>query len=446
MKKKSLNNQKEVNSLAELTMVPCPQLPALEIEEVSGESIAVLEKQAEETRRNAREVSKFVKNALAFREQIWKLSREARECREEKLKSVEAALNNLLYKEAKPAYRRAAWREVFACRLKREINSGEEARTIFAGLVGEGFLQENPDGKGHIQWNGFSYSVPERSAFEEPEFSELAGMVEILTSKVRTAQKTRRREETAELFASSTLSFQEFKARKPGKIALVVPAEEIPSREGNGQKHWLSGGVILVESDESSIHPIRWVGGEGFSYAVREVQDLGIFLFLDDLDKEEPPYKPKLDPLRGRKFKLFWHLCKRAVLYAEEEEKVTAQEARLQKSATVGQEEFFLDQASGIVCAEFKGLWRTGGTEDENIPNLFCLIERAKEEDGSTSVTLLDVPDHIREFLGGQIGQSYQEGERFEGVPYPFRAVLQAIWRQTKMAAEIADSGEKSQD
>ena len=441
MKKRNQNNQKEISSLAELSVVAAPEIPNLEIEEVSEESIAALEKQAEEVRQNAGAVSKFVKRALAFSEQTKALSREAKERCVEKLKAAEEGLKKFLWETEEPAYRRAAWLAYFQNRLEREPKSIEEAKEIFVLLAKDGFLVPNPEGK--IKFGGAFYQVPERSGFGEPEIVRLSDLAEALATKTKTIARVQKREQMDSLFAQSDLTIEDLIAGKAGKIALGVPPEEIPSREENGQSYWRPGGTILVQSDGKTLHPVDWVGNEGFTNAVREIQELRVFLIVGALGKDTPPYLPNLGPERGRKLQLFWHLCKRAIRAAEKEKKEAATRDIFVEQATITPEEFFLGEPpkKGVCLAEFRGTWQT--PDNGTIGNLYFLVERA-EEDGSNAIILLDLPDHLREFLGDRVGQSFPEGEqRFDGIPHPLRAVLQAIYGQTQKAAKVASSKEQ---
>ena len=424
------NQERTVNSFQELAklVTPFPDLPEIEVTETVG-----LEKQAEKVREGAAKVADWVRSAVAFLEQAAGLSREARELVEEKIHQAKEGLDRLLHQERVKAYRRTAWLEVLRHLLNQEVESTEEVKDLVRELVDKGYLVENHEGS--LSIGSSRYGVPVEAAFEEPEIEEISRLVEALSVKVLQAEKMERRRQAENLLAQSEMTLAEFLGGNKGKFALQVPPEEVPGQNG-AASYWRAGGLLLVESDGETIRPLSAVGNNSFVGAVEETRELGVYLYFQSLEWERPPYIKALPEENRKKLQLLWYFLQRGINNLRVQEKILEEKTEMTKKATVTPQEFFLEGESGVCFAEYSGVWHmpeNGGT----IPNLFFLVERRKKEEEGSTIVLLEMPTHVREFLGHLVGKEAEEKEVFGGIGYPLKGILQAIYGQVQKSVQI---------
>ncbi len=412
-----------LEELGSVTIVPLPELP-----EVKLGDLTELEAQAEKIRGAAAQTRDWVRSALSQLELIRGAKREVRELVTTKVAKAQQDINNLLHHEM-PAYRRAAWLGLLEYEFSKDLHSRQEAESLFEKLVREGRLVENSTGP--LKAYGKSYAISSDSCFEEPEVAEARGCLATLLSRVFQETGKAREEKAQELRTQGSSDLKLLIAGKAGKYVVEVPAEKTVQ---NGKSFWRGGGTILVESDGKEIEPLDASGSiEG---AIEEARELEVFLKLYALNLTKPPVVPGLDPEKGKKLQLLWHLLKRAIRHKEEVERIARAKEAYASRVTVTDQEFFPEQKPGVCLAEFQRAWQNldGSTGPSNF---FFLVER-KEEEGAKRIRIAETPDHLGNFFASCMGEYTEEGNKFEGVPYPLRAVLMAIYGQVVQASKEA--------
>jgi len=59
-----------------------------------------------------------------------------------------------------------------------------------------------------------------------------------------------------------------------------------------------------------------------------------------------------------------------------------------------------------------------------------------QEKENGKFIRIVEVPKRLEEFFARSMGQEFpEEDDRFNGCAQPLKAVLQAVWKQTKQTA-----------
>lgn len=307
-------------------------------------------------------------------------------------------------------YRQAAWFAALEYFLSGNLQTPEELTGILEKMVGDDYLVKNPDGLLKPYKDGYDFHPD--CPLDEPDKAKVKIILIKLRNRVFDNEK-------ADITARGNLSVQDFLDRKPGKIALTIHAEK--AKRLGGQIFWRSGGVLLIESDGKAIQPLDATGG--IKEAVQEAKKMGAYLYFDSLYQNAPPFIRSLSKEMNEKVQLLWHLLKRGLLRYE-----------ITSMATLNQEEFFLGRECGDCFLDFKGNWQTA--DGKTIANFFFLIRRREgEENGVKRIRIAKAPSHLDDFFAQCMGE-YEEGNKFEDVPQPLRAVLQAAYGQVRDNAE----------
>ena len=314
------------------------------------------------------------------------------------------ALNGYLHGGDKNLfYRQAAWLATLEFHFSSSPQTSEELIALLERMVTDGYLAKSPTGAGYLRPYTKGYDFPSDCQLEETEKAKIKGLLLSLRGKVFDLEKKN-------LADKSTLSVKDFLAGRPGKIALVIHAEKAMRA---GQTLWRAGGVLLLESDGQRIKPLDATGG--IEEGVMEAKNMKVFLLLSSLQRDAPPFIKGLTPEMVKKTQLIWYLTKRGLI-----------RYRFAAMETVNQEGFFVEGKDGYCFLDFKGTWQipNGAT----VANFFFLIQR-KTVTGVKRIHIASAPNHLEEFFADCLGE-YEEGQKFEGVPQPLRAVLQAAYGQ----------------
>lgn len=391
------------------------------------------EREAKEFReKKSPKLEEDVKRALPWLDALAKADRETKEVMEFVLKQsgkkhpADWLRENLSHPIA--PYRRITWTTLLKYYFSQEVKTKEEVQELLSFLCQQGYLQKDPNGP--FKAFGESYALPERALVVlagQPELSQLTRTFRELLWRVRLTEKRAAEEKGKTLLSQSTLSLDEFLGGKPGLLAL-----EIPEKEGR------RGGVLLVRTEEGKIFPIDAVGG--FQKAIEEAKKLRIFLLLQSLSRNSPPFIKGMESEKGAKIALLWHLIKNGISELKTREEIEALRKEMKATANLSPEEFFLAGKAGATLAEWKGpwLWKTiveGEVKESRLENLFFLVER-QEKEGQSIIRLARIPPWLEEFFSNCQGE-FKEGERFEGVPQPLKSVLRAIWGQVRKRSQI---------
>jgi len=418
---------------------------------------AELAKQVDAIRAHAEKVGNWVGNFLAQKIALAEQGREAMEAQAEAMERGEEYLSHVLYKDKTPAFRRAAWLALLHFHLKQELTTRSQAWNLLRQLVSAGYLQEAKDGDIVLHCNGGGrYTFPEAACFGEPELTALQTAMDGLWEDTTARERQLLTEQTQVLFgeADPGLTFHDFLGGKPGRYCFRVPAEEIVDKKSGPTGKWRCGGTILVEVKEGKrAWPLKAIGG--IERGVQEVKSRKLFLFSNSLTRSLPPVPEGLDQDSMKKLHLFWYLLKRGIRNLQEKEE--AEQARAQiaetrerfgKMATVSPQEFFLERKPGICLAEYEGAWThpKNADQDEEIQDLFLLVERRAETDGIPTIRIVEVPKHLGGFFAKCEGQDWpEEDEKFSGVGQPLRAVLKAVWGQVYKTCNIRQTAAKTE-
>lgn len=416
-----------------------PELP-----EIKLDNIAEVETQAEKISQAAKQVRVWVCSTLGQLDLAEKASRQAKELMAPKVAEARKGLDDLFGHEL-VAYRRAAWLGLFDYEFSKDLHSRQEVENLLEELAKKGQLQlipeEETEGDGFKAY-GKIYTAPTNAGFEEPEVKEVRKTMSGLLSRVFEETGKKHAEKAKDLRGQGSLLSQEFLAGKPGKYVLEVPAEKTVF---NGRELWRGGGTLLVETDGEDVFPLDASGSiEG---AMKKAKDLGVFLKFYTLERDRPPIVPNLDPERGKKVQLLWYLIKRASRAEEKSARLVKAKEALISRVTVSCQEFFLEQKPGICLAEFRGTWQNPDGNPGPADFLF-LVERTKEEEGGAEklyVRIVDVeelPNQLNGFFAQCLDKYVEKGNKFEGLPYPLRAVLMAIYGQVLKASQGAEKAE----
>jgi len=321
------------------------------------------------------------------------------------------ALGTYLRGDKDPFYRLAAWLATLEYYFSGNPQTSEELTGLLEKMVEDGYLVKSPTGPLKPYKEVYDFHPDSQQFLDESDKAKLREMLLSLRNKVFEREKQG-------LLAKGDLSINDLFAGKAGKLALKIHAEKV--KRGEGQIFWRSGGVLLVESDGKRIKPLDATGG--IEAAVREAKTMGVFLLINSLRQDAPPWVKNLSKEMNGKCQLLWHLMKRGLFRYE-----------VAAMATVTQEEFFLNQKSGDCFLSFKGIWQV--PSGPTIANFFFLVRR-EEKEGVRRIRIAKAPSHLEDFFAQCMGE-YEEGNnKFEGVPQPLQAVLQAAYGQVQNNAQ----------
>lgn len=425
--------QQEFSSLGDLSklvIVPLPQLPSL-----ADLSVEDLEVRAQKIQDAAeKQIQPWVRTTLPKLKKVDSASRVAQELAE-KMPDIADARKNLkaLLSDEMEAYRRATWVELLRFEFSGTLKSREEVEALLERLAKEGRLIE--DSKGSLRAYGKTYAVAQDSFFGEPEVREVSGVLAALLWRVSKEERKSREDKAQELRDQGEITLRKLFGGTPGECAAHIPPGLV---ERNGRSFWSNGGTLLVKSDGERIFPVQAVGAfeEGIQDAVR----FRVHLRRRDLERNTPPFVDGVTAEEGQKVQLLYHLLWQARRAEEEKEKTEAERQEFAAEATVAANEFFSEQKPGTCLVALQGDWEVksrDGKVDRRIPNLFFLITR-QEQEGKKRLRIVKVPDHLGDFFAGCM-EEYAEGDdKFGGVPWPLKAVLQAAWGRTSKGIEKA--------
>jgi len=326
-------------------------------------------------------------------------------------------------------YRRTAWVTLLQFYFQKEMKSREEAQGLLGFLVRKGYLVEEKEGFVEAYWKKYGLPIKAAEVLDgESELGQLVREFNGLLWRVRQAEKKTTQEKGKTLLSKGKLSWKDFLGGKEGLFAVEVPGEREARR---------TGGVLLVRSDGQRVFPLEAVGG--FEEAIEEAKKLRVFLLLQSLFWERPPYVEAVDAKKGTKIALLWHLLKSGISPLKEKEARQTLREEMKAAAPLTPEEFFLEKKLGVAFVEYGGSWKweTSGGEVTQVENLFFSVERQEKGDQSI-IRLVTIPPWLKEFFSNCQGE-FREGERFEGIPQPLQSVLRRIWGQVQKHTQIAN-------
>ncbi len=315
--------------------------------------------------------------------------------------------------------RRAAITAYFLYFFSKPL-SREESRRVLEDMASRRLLLEATGGC--FKAGGTAY-----------DFSPSASLLDEEKTEVKTAwtKMVEAREEGVlkELHDQANLTWDDLIGKKPGKYLAEVPPEKVEPE--TGPSYWRGGGAMLVESDGTKISPLG--ATRSIAEAISDAMGLKVHLLVDSLNWNQAPFIKGLPREQGAKVRLLWHLLQRARRAEEEKEQLQTVRQEFAGRTTVTAREFFLEQKPGVALVEYQGYWKV--PEGGNIPHPFFLIERKAGEEGTT-LQVLDISPHLGN-LFADCSEEYVEGERFEGVPQPLRAILQAAYGQVEKSDRV---------
>jgi len=427
-------------------LAPMPELPSIEFADVED-----LEAQAAEVRDNRDKIQSWVITTLSQMDIVRNASREARELAAERIQYATEELNKLLHQEKTAAYRRAAWEAFLTHRLSRSVKSHDEVVALLEELVQNGYLVKlappSPDDQARSFGDIFAYdrsfSISPDAMFGEQEKAEVRRLLVKLQQQAYEAVRLVKMAAVQNLMDQSGLTEDEFLAFTPGRFAIEVPPEPYQTEEG---PKWRSGGIVLLEvTPDQFILPIAATAG--LQHSIEEAVRLQVRLKADSLHQDTAPFIPNLVREKGAKVKLLWHIIKRGLHASAKRREMAELKNDFAESATISAEEFYAGQ-TGVALIQYDSIWDVLSPDRQvvgHIDSMFFLVERflQEKEDGQKRfIRITQLPPHLSEYLAQCQGE-YPEGEKFQGVPYPLGAVLQAVYGQLAKAAHINNGSNK---
>jgi hypothetical protein len=439
------------------TLKPLPRLPRLE--EINPADVRT---RAFVVKQGVPQIEEWVAATLMDLDRLnetWKQEAdpEIRRIMQEDVRSrtfeAEASLEGLLHKEATPAWRRAAWLQLFLYYFSKELKTRQEAQALLAELVEKGYLVEQKEGELQTYgMAGMAFTIPIDAMFGAGEEGRVRNLLISLCQRIHRGMLADQDEKAKELQNRRTLNRAELLAGKAGTYVGLVPAEVVHEQGKEGEEareYRRGGGTLLVVSDGLSVSEPEASGS--IESAMSTAKERKVSVLIGDLypQKATPPLtafptdrwlegKEKEEFVeKGRKAQLVWHLLRRAFMAEEEEERFRAFRDGLNSQVTVSPQDFFLKGVPGICLVELKA-WKT--SDNKVIPHLFLLVER-KEVEGAKKIQVVQVPEHLGDYFS-QCMAEYTEGPKFGGIAYPLIAVLQRVFGQVFRAAAASAPGQ----
>ncbi|PIP23433.1 MAG: hypothetical protein COX90_00525 [Candidatus Nealsonbacteria bacterium CG_4_10_14_0_2_um_filter_38_17] len=404
-----------------------------DLPELTLEEIKTAEEEGGETVAKVGRIRTWVTTQLPILEQARNLPPEQLWPIAEKVQAVQSRLHELLSDED-PVVRRAALLPFLKHQFSSaQLTSRQAVDDLFNGLVRSGFLDDSPWGdqelRGLTVYNqALAVSLPE-GLMSDSDYAELQDTVDLLLQRVDRSVKEAQREKANGLKFVGNPDLDQLLAGKPGRYVLSVP----PDPPTNGRDFWLGGGTLLVESDGQKIRPVNAAGS--IEAGVEEARRLKVHLLLYTLSPTwtKAPVVNSLGEDMGRKVQLLWYLIKRAIRTKEEAKAVEAERQAMAEKTDLLPGQFFMERKTGTCMVDFDGVWKHPSVDP--IYNLFLLVCREEKENGKF-IRIVEVPKRLEEFFARSMGQEFpEEDDRFNGCAQPLKAVLQAVWKQTKQTA-----------
>jgi len=289
---------------------------------------------------------------------------------------------------------------------------------VVSKLLKQGVLKKTKDGPLQAGKTTLSPSV-------ELTQSEIEEVSQAFSEFVGRAQRNQEKQKAKKLAKMDKQSNADWPAIRQGEEGICLVGVPPQKAERNGETFWRGGGALLVKSDGEKIYPIQATGS--LASPIEEAREKNVFLLLDALNRESPPYIKGLPIEMGKKVRLLWYLLKRAEKEQERKEDLEEVRQQMEEESDTSTEDWFLNRTPGTCLVYYEGVWKT--PNHNTVEPLFFLASREEKED-TTYIRVVEVPDHLEGFLGDVAEGEYQETEKFENCPQPLRAILQACYGQ----------------
>jgi len=397
-----------------------------------------LSARAQERRQNKARIQEWVPSRMAFLKKVARLSEEERELLQEKAVAVQEEMNILLA-HTNPAYRRTAWLALLSFHLKSGLESQTEVEELITQLVEDKYLVrvEKEDSSTFKAYDRY-FTVSDQAGFGNGEYQEIRRFIIDLISRANRAE------------THGDITWDELLASKPGAITVGVPPEQIKDDDGGLTPYWRPGCQLRIRSTGKVVTPVRVITTNNkLRDAIATAIEGKIHLFLESLGSPTPPFVRGHDRELSRKVQLLYHLLRRG-LAAEGKRRLRQWfKKEMATRTTVSVTEFFLNGQPGICLVDLEQPWEHKDLSDNVVRthyDVFFLVSRTCESEGEESVRQItfapddsaQVPQHLQEYLATCKG-TYPEGEKFRGVPYPLRGMLQLAFGQA--AKTVAMNG-----
>lgn len=409
-------------------------MPASSLPDLSALSLDAIQGLEAEVARQVEAISAWVPGFLTSLEAYSQASEDVKAKIQKGVEQGQSALSNLLFTEETKAYRRAAWLAYYQHMLaKAGTQTGADA--VLAHLLSANLLETSDSGPIVIGYGGKgrAFQIPETSFFTQKEVTVVQRLVQAMLSRIEKYGESQHKARVEALHKKSKVTILELAAGKVGGCCLaVVPPEQID------EEHWRAGGEILVEplreGNETWLYAIDVDGNPGFVRSVQEAIDLeacvplsavvnGRLTRVGEFAKTED---------RQKKTKLLYHVLSRALKFAKKEEEcdklMEEFESRFKSQPTyLLAEAFLIDKRDGIGVVRIDGTFTFKSAEnlkkaDKSVDHVFFAASRSGE-----TLTLLEVPEHAKEFLGGFIGKGYKESD---GLPPRLQNLMKTARQQ----------------
>ncbi|MFH1656797.1 MAG: hypothetical protein ABH956_03475 [Candidatus Nealsonbacteria bacterium] len=421
-------------------------------ERIDASVLTELAKQFEQGSKGAREATEIFLANIAVIEAAEESVQDALAGR---LAEDKAKLNSLLNHKV-PAIRKAAsLANLLFVFSSREPESRHQAIQFLDDLVEIGILKNDPHGPLLILRKRYSVSMPEGcSPFSPEENKEIQQALYSYNLEVAEESLAIRQDAYAEILGEENITLDQLLNSEQGFHAFTVPKE--PFQDWNGKTKWNASGAFLVEGlGDGRLFPVESKAFGGIKSIIDSAIVEKVFLPASAFGYNDPHPASKDRLMADRNdngkgfsegkalaFRFFFYLLKRGVSTERKKEEARKIQEKMIKKATMTDIEFFLKGKDGDCLVVHETTWNPqaeNGDQSQTFENVFFLVRRYSDENGTKSIQLLEIPDHLEDLLGELMKKPrpYLEGENFRGTPSKLGSLLRKAYGLTKNKVQV---------
>ena len=362
------------------------------------------------------------------------------------VKKMEAYLSDVLSLED-VIFRQVAAVAYLTAVLSQDFKTVEEVSSVLEDLNNRQLLVKASNGPIFIGYQ--RYQISDKFGLEEEDLKAIGEVVAQFARRRLVIFNQQRQSQLDKAKQDASLSTAEFLQGGEGKCIMEVLAESF--LDENGGERWRGGGQLCVDVTAQEVIPILGIGS--LEPIVNTMVQLKVRLPRNLMERDSAPSFFELKKLKTvqdlqlddreiqehiKKMQVLWHLVDRAIKPLEDQEKMEEIKEDFCRKSTISPAQFFgltKDPAEGIACLAFKGTFYQDGKP--SIYNLFFLATITKD-DGIDIVEVVEVPEHLQDFLGKFVGKKYPAKDNFLDFPKTLGRVLRGIRSSLDIKAEMA--------
>ena len=329
--------------------------------------------------------------------------------------------------------------------LTMEYETSKEVDMMLKDLVAKKLLVSKDKGCGERVSIGYNWYEIGDYGLDAEDIDEIVSVIEQFSKVVKTMERQRREAMNIEMAAKANISLADALLGCSGTCLVHIPAEAF---ELGGVTKWRGGGDVSLQFKDKYIKPVCASGS--IERLIADIGSRGAELtrhsltwntappfqgLVKDIQRNHPDFSRDVAEDYARDFMTMWHMLRRGIKHAEN---IVAQEASLQemsKKAEISAIQFFGLNGNAIsqeqaALLQFDGILKM---KDVNLINPFFLATR-KLDDGKDFIEVLEVPEHLNEYLGNITGKKFPINHR----DTLLGELIQKIKGQTEMAAATA--------